>query len=84
MTQKVDKPAWEQGEEVRVPFVMWGRILEVDCIILDHRQAYGRDDWLIMPVKGGDTPIWISTETILGETEAHHKVEHNNDKEKNH
>ena len=39
--------------------------IEVDCVLLDTRQAYGRTDYLVVPVRGGDTPTWVAENTIL-------------------
>ena len=53
------------GEVMRVPFDTYSATIEVDCVLLDTRQAYGRTDYLVVPVRGGDTPTWVAENTIL-------------------
>lgn len=62
--------ALETGQQRRVPLKLSSgkqTVIEVDCLVLDHRQAFGRSEWLIVPVAGGDTPVWVTEATMLGD-----------------
>lgn len=67
MAEKVDA-RFKVGETVRVPFRLYSAVIEVDCVLLDNRALFGRTEWLIVPVKGGDEPAWVTEGTLLGET----------------
>ncbi len=66
-TEKPVSPAahYAIGDVVRVPFDTYSATIEVDCVLLDTRRAYGRTDYLVAPVKGGDTPTWVTENTVL-------------------
>lgn len=53
------------GQTHRLAVNLTAGTLEVDVVLLDTRRAYGRIDWLVAPITGGDNSVWVSQDTLI-------------------
>ena len=55
----------EVGRVYGVPFHMSKSTLTINCVVLDTRTVYGRDEVKIAPVDG-DGAAWVTEDTLTG------------------
>ena len=53
------------GEVMLIPFKVNKHTIRFNCVVLELRQAYGRNEVKVAPVDGGDDSVWVTEDTAL-------------------